>query len=53
VLEVVAGSVQFVWEERPAEPVGLAADDILVIPPEVLHHVEPGPDARFCVSFYR
>lgn len=53
VLEVVAGRLVFVWESRPDEPLELAAGDSVVIEPEVLHHVEPGPDARFHVSFHR
>lgn len=52
-LEVVAGSVAFVWEDRADGPVLLAAGDSVVIPPQVPHHVEPGPDARFHVSFHR
>ena len=52
-LEVTAGTAAFVWEDQPDIPVVLAAGDSLVIPPGVLHHVEPGPDARFRVSFHR
>lgn len=52
-LEVLDGSLRFVWEDGSTEPLDLAAGDSVVIPPEVLHHVEPGADARFHVSFYR
>jgi cupin 2 domain-containing protein len=53
VLEVTAGTVAFVWEDQPDIPVVLASGDSMVIPPGVLHHVEPGPDARLRVSFHR
>lgn len=52
-LEVLAGSLRFVWEERDDPPIDLVAGDSVVIPPETFHHVEPGPDVRFHVSFYR
>lgn len=52
-IEVLVGTVEFVWEDDPEEPVTLEAGDRLMIPPEVRHHVEPGPDARFHVSFHR
>lgn len=53
VVEVLAGSLTFVWEDRSSAPVALTAGDSLVIPPDMPHHVEPGPDARFHVSFHR
>lgn len=52
VLAVEDGRLTFVWEDRPDEPVVLGPGDTLVIPPEVLHHVEPAADARFAVSFF-
>ena len=52
-LTVNAGELTFVWEDRPDAPVTLHAGDSLVIEPEVRHHVEPGPDARFTVAFHR
>ena len=52
-LSVTSGSVAFVWEDRPDEPVELGEGDSLVIEPEARHHVEPGPDARFTVAFHR
>jgi tellurite resistance-related uncharacterized protein len=52
-LEVIDGSVSFVWEDDPDAPITLVAGDSLVIRPEVPHHVEPGRDARFTVAFYR
>lgn len=53
VLHVEAGTLAFVWEDRPGEPLALAAGDAVVIPPDVHHHVEPGPGARFRVAFHR
>lgn len=52
-VEVLAGSLTFVWEDRPSSPVSLSAGDTLVIPPDEPHHVELGPEARFHVSFHR
>jgi tellurite resistance-related uncharacterized protein len=52
VLRVVAGSVRFVWEGTGAER-SVSAGQALVIAPETPHHVEPEPDARFVVEFYR
>jgi tellurite resistance-related uncharacterized protein len=52
-IEVLAGTLTFVWEDRPDAPVLLEPGDTLVIPPDRPHHVQPGPDARFHVSFHR
>ena len=52
-LSIIRGDLTFVWEDRPDVPVTLAAGDSLVIEPEVRHHVEPGPRARFTVAFHR
>jgi tellurite resistance-related uncharacterized protein len=52
-LRVSAGEVVFVWEDDSTPDVRLVAGDSLVIPPEVHHHVEPAPDARFQVEFHR
>ena len=52
-IEVLEGTLVFAWEEGVEPPVVLTAGDSLVIPPDVAHHVEPGPDARFHVRFHR
>lgn len=52
-LRVTGGSLAFVWEDRPDDPVELRAGDAMVIEPETLHHVERGPDAQFTVAFHR
>ena len=52
-LRVSHGTLGFVWEDTPDDPVALLAGDTLVIPPEVPHHVEPDPDVRFSIEFHR
>lgn len=51
-LRVVAGSLDFVWEDDGRRS-SLRAGDTIVIPPERRHHVEPGEDATFHVEFHR
>ena len=55
VLCVRAGTLRFIWEGAtgPEATVELGTGDSVVIPPEVPHRVEPGPDSRFVVEFYR
>ena len=54
VLHVTHGTLTFVWEDRPDAPVDARTPaTALVIEPEIRHHVEPGPDARFTVAFHR
>lgn len=48
-----AGALTFVWEDDERGRLELVAGDRVVIPPDVHHHVEPGPDARFRVEFHR
>ena len=52
-LRVTAGSLAFVWEDASSPPIELLTEDSVVIAPELQHHVEPAPDARFVVEFYR
>lgn len=52
-LKVGSGRLRFVWEDGPGEPLELSAGDSVVIPPDTRHHVEPMPDCRFAVEFYR
>ena len=53
-IQVRAGSLRFVWEDGDGgDPIDLVAGDSVVIPPDVHHRVEPGPDARFVVQFHR
>jgi tellurite resistance-related uncharacterized protein len=50
---VNAGRVRFVFEADPAAAVELSAGEHVDIPPDEAHHIEPRPDARFVVEFYR
>ena len=52
VLRVLEGSLTFVFEGS-GESRDLVAPATQVIEPNVLHHVEPGPTARFLVEFHR
>lgn len=53
-LRVTEGRLRFVWEEPGAEdPLDLVDGDSVVIPPDTLHRVEPGPSCRFVVEFHR
>lgn len=52
-LRVTGGSLAFVWEDHPDDPVALVEGDAVVIPPEVPHRVEPRAGVRFVVEFHR
>lgn len=52
-LVVHAGTVRFVFEDTPDEPVDVDVGSSVVIPPARLHHVELGEGARFAVEFHR
>lgn len=52
-LQVERGTVGFHAETAPPIDIVLAAGDDQPIPPDVLHHVIPSPDARFRVQFLR
>jgi tellurite resistance-related uncharacterized protein len=51
-LRVFAGSVTFVAEDSGESRV-VAAGESQVIEPELRHHVDPEPGARFVVEFHR
>ena len=51
-LVVLEGTVTYFWEATH-EVRELHAGQRQVIEPGVLHHVEPGGDARFVVEFHR
>ena len=52
-LRVIEGQLRFVWEEPGADqPLDLDSGDSVVIPPDTLHRVEPGPVCRFVVEFH-
>lgn len=52
-LQVLEGTLRFVWEDDPGSPLELGSGDAVVIPPATPHHVEPEPGARFHVEFHR
>lgn len=52
-LVVHTGQVDFVFEDTPDEPITVAADQSVVIPPQRRHHVELDGPATFAVEFHR
>ena len=50
-IRVESGALRFVASTDPVTVVVLAAGDTQGIPPDVEHHVEPWPAARFAVDF--
>lgn len=52
-LVVHTGTVTFVFEDAPEDPVVVAAGGSLAIRPGREHHVEPDADATFAVEFHR
>ena len=51
VLEVEAGTVRLIAETTPTLDVTVTVGHPQPIPPELDHHIEAGPDARFHVLF--
>lgn len=52
-LLVHTGSVRFVFEDEPDEPIDVVAGGHVDIPPRRRHHVEPADDAVFAVEFHK
>ena len=52
-LVVLDGTVRFVFEDAPDDPIVVASGGAVAIPPGRLHHVELDGPARFAVEFYR
>jgi tellurite resistance-related uncharacterized protein len=52
-LRVHFGSVVFMFEDAPDQPIALAPGDHVDIPPQRPHHVAPDDDAIFVVEFHR
>jgi len=50
---VVAGALDFVFEDEPSNVIHLLAGDRHVIPPQRPHHVQPVGAVTFCVEFHR
>ncbi len=51
-LHVRAGSLTFIFEDRPGNAHLLGTGESIDIPPGIAHRVEPGADCRFVVEFY-
>jgi tellurite resistance-related uncharacterized protein len=52
-LIVHTGSVTFVFDDEPDEPIHVGPGAGVVIPPARQHHLELGGPATFAVEFYR
>lgn len=52
-LRVLEGTLRFVAEGDPSLTIDLRAGEHVDIAPGLAHHVEPGPDGRFVIDFYR
>jgi tellurite resistance-related uncharacterized protein len=53
VLELVRGSLEFVWDDGSGRRERLRAPASIRIPPQVLHHVEGGGPFELTIAFYR
>jgi tellurite resistance-related uncharacterized protein len=53
VLELSAGALRFVWDDEAGGVEELAAPATLVVPPEVLHHVEGEGPFALSITFNR
>jgi len=52
-LVVHAGSLRFVFEDEPGNPITIDAGEHMVIPPQRPHHVELDGPVSFAVEFHR
>lgn len=52
-LVVHTGTVGFVFEDQPDQPISVAAGHAVAIPPGRLHHIELDGPATFAVEFHR
>jgi tellurite resistance-related uncharacterized protein len=52
-LVVHSGTVTFVFEDQPHQPIVAGSGDRIVIPPGRFHHVELSDTASFAVEFHR
>ncbi len=52
-LVVHSGKIVFVFEDQSDQPIVVAAEESVVIPPRRLHHVEMDGPASFAVEFHR
>jgi tellurite resistance-related uncharacterized protein len=52
-LVLTAGSLRFAWDDEAGGAEDLAAPASLVVPPQVLHHVEGEGPFELTITFYR
>lgn len=52
-VELTEGSLRFVWDDEEGAAEGLVAPASLVVPPEVLHHVEGDGPFAMEIAFFR
>jgi tellurite resistance-related uncharacterized protein len=52
-LALSAGSLRFVWDDAAGGTDELTAPASLVVPPQVLHHVEGDGPFELTITFYR
>ncbi|HWL42234.1 MAG TPA: DUF1971 domain-containing protein [Ilumatobacter sp.] len=52
-LLVHTGSLTFVFDDQPKQPIEVAAGADLVIPPSLPHHVEIDGPVTFAIEFHR
>lgn len=52
-LVIHTGTVTFVFEDEPDQPLTVNAGEAVAIPPGRHHHLELGGPATFAVEFYR
>ena len=52
-LELTEGTLRFVWDDAEGGTDELAAPAALVVPPQVLHHVEGDGPFTLTIAFYR
>jgi tellurite resistance-related uncharacterized protein len=52
-LVVHTGTVTFVFDDEPNQPIAVSAGASVVIPPRRQHHLEPNEPATFAIEFHR
>jgi tellurite resistance-related uncharacterized protein len=52
-LEVLSGELQFVWADDNVTDRDLVSGDVVIIPPQALHHLVPGAAFEIKLALYR
>lgn len=50
-ITLTEGAIRFVWDDREGGSHGLSAPAELIVPPQVLHHVEADGPFRLTIDF--